>query len=69
VLGEIPEPEAALAQLRRVVKPGGRVVVGELFGDPHMVGERRLRRLAAEAGLTFERRVGPPFGFFAVLRA
>jgi ubiquinone/menaquinone biosynthesis C-methylase UbiE len=68
VLGEIPEPGTALAELRRVVKPGGRVVVGELFGDPHMVGERRLRRLAAAAGLGFERRVGPPFGFFAVLR-
>jgi ubiquinone/menaquinone biosynthesis C-methylase UbiE len=68
VLGEVPDQEAALRELRRVVKPDGRVVVGELFGDPHMVGEATLRRRAAAAGLRFERRVGPRFGYFAVLR-
>jgi ubiquinone/menaquinone biosynthesis C-methylase UbiE len=68
VLGEVPDQEAALRELRRVVKPGGRVVVGELFGDPHMVGEAALRRRAAAAGLRFERRVGPRLGYFGVLR-
>jgi ubiquinone/menaquinone biosynthesis C-methylase UbiE len=68
VLGEIPDRSAALRELRRVVKPGGRVVVGELFGDPHMVTEGALRREAEAAGLSFERRFGPPFGFFARFR-
>jgi ubiquinone/menaquinone biosynthesis C-methylase UbiE len=68
VLGEIPDRPAALRELGRVVRPGGRVVVGELLGDPHMVGARALARGAAEAGLVFERRVGPRFGYFAVLR-
>jgi ubiquinone/menaquinone biosynthesis C-methylase UbiE len=68
VLGEIPDQDAALRELRRVTKPGGRVVVGELLGDPHMVSERALRQRAAAAGLRFERRVGPPFGYFGVLR-
>jgi ubiquinone/menaquinone biosynthesis C-methylase UbiE len=68
VLGEIPDQEAALRELRRVVRPGGRLVVGELFGDPHMVGQQALRRLAAATGWQFERRVGPRLGFFAVLR-
>jgi ubiquinone/menaquinone biosynthesis C-methylase UbiE len=68
VLGEIPDQQAALRELRRVVRPGGRLVVGELFGDPHMVGEKALRRLAAATGWRFERRVGPRLGFFAVLR-
>jgi ubiquinone/menaquinone biosynthesis C-methylase UbiE len=68
VLGEVPDQEAALGELRRVVKPGGRVVVGELFGDPHMVGDGALRRRAAAAGLRLDRRVGPRLGYFAVLR-
>jgi ubiquinone/menaquinone biosynthesis C-methylase UbiE len=69
VLGEIPDQEAALRELRRVVKPGGRIVVGELFGDPHMVTLTSLRRRAEAAGLVYEGRVGPRLGFFARLRA
>jgi ubiquinone/menaquinone biosynthesis C-methylase UbiE len=65
VLGEIPDQEAALRELARVVKPGGRVVVGELFGDPHWVSPRRLRARAERAGLRFERRLGSPLGYFA----
>ena len=42
--------------------------MGELFGDPHMVGEGALRRRAAGAGLRFDRRVGPRLGYFGVLR-
>lgn len=68
VLGEIPDQDRALAELRRVLAPNGRLVVGELFGDPHMVSEGALRKRAAAAGLRFERRVGPPFGYFARLR-
>jgi ubiquinone/menaquinone biosynthesis C-methylase UbiE len=58
VLGEIPDQDAALRELRRVVKPGGRIVVGELFGDPHMVTFRALRDRAAAAGLEVERKLG-----------
>jgi ubiquinone/menaquinone biosynthesis C-methylase UbiE len=68
VLGEIADQDAALRELRRVLRPNGRLVVGELFGDPHMVGERSLRRRATAAGLRFERRIGPRWGYFAVLR-
>jgi ubiquinone/menaquinone biosynthesis C-methylase UbiE len=67
VLGEVPDQDAALRELRRVLKPNGRLVVGELFGDPHMVGVAPLRRRATAAGLRFERRVGPRVGYFAVL--
>jgi len=68
VLGEIPDQETALHELARVVRPGGRVVVGELIGDPHWVSPGALERRAAEAGLRLERRIGSPLGYFAVLR-
>jgi len=37
VLGEIPDGRAALRGLRRVLKPSGRIVVGEIFFDPDFV--------------------------------
>jgi ubiquinone/menaquinone biosynthesis C-methylase UbiE len=65
VLGEIPDQDAALRQIARVLRPGGRLIVGELFGDPHMVTLGSLQRRAEAAGLRFERRVGPKVGYFA----
>ena len=68
-LGEIPDPDKALRELARVLKaPSGRLVVGELFGDPHMVTFGSLRTRAQRAGLKAERRLGSPLGYFALLR-
>src|SRR5918992_3076972 len=64
-LGEVPDQPRAFEELRRVLKPGGRLVVGEGQPDPHMVGFQTLRELAEAAGLTFERRTGGPLGYFA----
>jgi hypothetical protein len=41
-----------------VVKPRGRIVVGELFGDPHMVTHKALRRRADAAGLEVQGGLG-----------
>jgi SAM-dependent methyltransferase len=69
VLGEIPDQGAALAELRRVLKPAGRLVVGETFvGDPHVVTFRALGERAAEAGFQLEQRLGSPLGYFARFR-
>jgi ubiquinone/menaquinone biosynthesis C-methylase UbiE len=69
VLGEIPDQDAALRELRRVVKPGGRIVVGELFGDPHMVTHGTLARRAEAAGLRVDRRLGGALWHFTRLQA
>ena len=65
VLGEIPTRTPALRELARVLRPGGRLVVGELFGDPHMVTFGKLRERAGRWALSFERRLGTPLGYFA----
>jgi protein-L-isoaspartate O-methyltransferase len=69
VLGEIPDQDAALSEIARVLRPGGRLIVGELLGDPHYTSPGALQRRGEAAGLRFEARNGPAVGYFATLVA
>jgi ubiquinone/menaquinone biosynthesis C-methylase UbiE len=53
VIGEVPDQPACLGSLRRVVKPGGRLVFAEMFPDPDRLSVRDLRDLAEPAGFDF----------------
>jgi ubiquinone/menaquinone biosynthesis C-methylase UbiE len=68
VLGEIPDGDVALRELHRVLRPGARLVVGEILLDPHFVRASTLRRRAEGAGFRFERRRGPAAAYQSVFR-
>ena len=65
VFGEIAEPEAALRELRRVLKPAGRLIVGEIIVDPDFPRLSRLVAQARGAGFRLVERTGSRIGYFA----
>lgn len=58
VLGEIPDRPAAMAEIRRVLRPGGRLSVSEQLPDPDYVSLATLRRELPPHGFVEERSDG-----------
>lgn len=58
VLPEIPDPRRALAELHRVLRPGGLLSVTEEFLDPDYRFVRETIDLVGAAGFRFEERFG-----------
>lgn len=68
VLGEIPEPDAALRELKRVLKPDGRLVIGETLVDPDFVSLRVLRSRLDGVGFQLDDRSGWSASYLARFR-
>ncbi len=60
-LAEIPNAALALSELRRVIKPSGRLAISEELPDPAYVLPQVTRRRAEAAGFSFIRQLGTPF--------
>jgi len=54
VLGEIPDRATALRNCFDALRPGGRLSITEVIGDPHYQSRAKLRTLAEAAGFTPE---------------
>lgn len=65
VLGEIPDQDVALQELQRVLRPNGRLIVGEFFIDPDFITSAELQHRTSRAGFAFDRRIGPSLAYLA----
>jgi ubiquinone/menaquinone biosynthesis C-methylase UbiE len=67
-LGEIPNRAGVIQQAFRALRPGGRLSVSEMFGDPHYQSKSTVERLAREEGLEPEAILGGWLMFTANFR-
>lgn len=66
VIGEIPEPERALSEFHRVLKPSGTMAFSEALTDPDYPLARTLIRKAHRANFRLKKRVGNFFAYTLV---
>ena len=58
VIGEVPDQQACIRSLGRVLKPGGRLVFAEMFPDPDRISVTELRDLAEPEDFGFVEATG-----------
>lgn len=69
VLGELPANALALDEVRRILKPGGRLAISEELPDPAYTPAPLARRWAEEAGFRFGGLTGTPFCYTMLMFA
>jgi len=67
VIGEIPDPDRAMGEFYRMLKPGGILAFSELLLDPDYPLASTLLRLGAAAGFRLKKRIGNFFYYTLVL--
>jgi len=66
VIGEIPQPERAIAEFFRVLRPGGTLAFSEVLPDPDYPLASTLMRWAGAAGFTVKSKTGDFFSYSIV---
>ena len=69
VLGEVPSAEATIAEVRRVLRPGGIFAVSEHWPDPDFQSFARVNELCRKSGFQLQARYGGRFNYTATFRA
>ena len=69
VLGEVPVRLMALDEVRRVLKPGGRLAISEELPDPAYTPAPLVRHWAEQAGFRFGGLTGNPFCYTLLMFA
>jgi ubiquinone/menaquinone biosynthesis C-methylase UbiE len=69
MLGEVPDAEGAVRELRRVLVPGGTASFVETRRDSDFIGLAALRRLVEPVGFGFTARRGPSWQYVANFEA
>jgi ubiquinone/menaquinone biosynthesis C-methylase UbiE len=64
-LGEISDKDAALREIRRVLKPSGRLIIGEFFLDPDFQRLGETRERLNGVGFTFDCKTGFAWSYLA----
>jgi ubiquinone/menaquinone biosynthesis C-methylase UbiE len=69
VLGEVPSAEGTIAEVRRVLRPGGVFSVSEHWPDPDFLSFTHVNELCRKRGLQLQTRYGARFNYTATFRA
>ena len=68
VLGELPDRAVGLGEIRRVLRPNGRLSVSEQLPDPDFITKGTLRRELGAAGFVEESTRGGFLGYMSTWR-